>query len=164
MLSKLKCIVCGNHGDLEHLASLALVVGDPDVLQEGDFEELLELYALAVVLSFNRSLEDKQALGKVKQALKTLLVFKELDFWCRDNLENGMDQSSFDLSNAKLTDLPETSIPSLLHRNRLIELTEHIGMHGAQVIQHLGQRHLSLMSQEPTLHDLICERNLSTLE
>ena len=75
-----------------------------------------------------------------------------------------MDQSSFDLSNAKLTDLPETSIPSLLHRNRLIELTEHIGMHGAQVIQHLGQRHLSLMSQEPTLHDLICERNLSTLE
>ena len=129
MFRELKCIIRGDHGDLEHLAGLTLIVHNPDVLQQRQFEELLKLKTLSIILALDRSLQNVQSLRQVQHAFEVLLSFKKLDLRGGDNSINGADEDGFALADAYFSDLPQRSVPSLLHSLTIIEILEPVRSH-----------------------------------
>ena len=129
MFRELKCIIRGDHGDLEHLTGLPLVVHDPDVLQQRQFEELLKLQALSIVLALDRSLQNVQSLRQVQHAFEMLLGFEELDLRGGNNSVNSADEDRFALTDAYFSDLSQRSVPSLLHGLTIVEILEPVRSH-----------------------------------
>ena len=150
LLSKLEHILSGHKCNLKHLASLTLVVGNPNVLQQRDLDVLLQLETLTVVVPLNRPLKHKQALDQVEHALKALLVLVEHDFRRSEHAENSRHNESFALANAQFAHLTEAGVPLLLHRSAVVQVREPVALHSAQVVEDLGEGELGLVGQEPS--------------
>ena len=77
-----------------------------------------------------------------------LLSFEELDLGGGDNGVNGAYDYRFALTDAYFSDLPQRSVPSLLHGLTIIEILEPVRSHCPQVVQDLGQRHFRFLTDE----------------
>ena len=67
-----------------------------------------------------------------------LLGFEELDLGGGDNGVDGADEDRFALTDAYFSDLPQRSVPSLLHGLTIVKILEPVRSHSPQVVQDLG--------------------------